>query len=84
MLNFKSKVSRLDKNKSGGVIMMFVRKDIPVRLFLMDKSSEGLLYLEINLGRAIWLISYFYNSHRKKITSHLHSLSKSLDYDNCP
>ena len=42
---------QLDRDKNGGSIMIFLREDIPVKLFLMDKSNEN-LYFGINPGRA--------------------------------
>ena len=56
----------LDRDKNGGDIMIFIREDIPIKLVLMDKPNENLC-IEINLGRANWLIRYFYNPHRKRL-----------------
>lgn len=56
----------LNRHKNGGRIMIFIRGVIPAKLLLMKSRTRTKL-----------LISYCFNPHRIRITSHLQSLSKS-------
>ena len=56
----------LNRHKNGGRIMIFIRGIIPAKLLLMKSRTRTKL-----------LISYCFNPHRIRITSHLQSLSKS-------
>ena len=50
-----SKPFRLDRNKNGGGIMLYVREDIPARLISVEKSPIEAMFIEINLRNRKWL-----------------------------
>ena len=46
---------RLDRNATGGSIMLYIREDIPSKLLNTDLSTEG-LFVEIILRKKKWLL----------------------------
>ena len=49
---------RLDRNRNGGGVMIYIRDDIPSRLLLkhvFPSDIEG-LYIELNFMKCKWLI----------------------------
>ena len=42
-----SKPFRLDRNKNGGGIMLYVREDIPARLISVEKSPIEAIFIEL-------------------------------------
>ena len=71
---------RVDKDQKGGGIMYYFREDLPEKLLSIDKTNES-CFIELNLNRPKWLISYSYNPNKSNIYSHLESLSRNLDLD---
>ena len=73
---------RLDRDSTGGGIMLYVRADIPSNLLAFkDKPIEGLL-IELNqqiLINTKILINCSYNPHKSEIKKHLTALGNSLD-----
>ena len=80
---------RLDRNKDGGGLMLYVRDDIPAKQLKhpsLDKNFEN-MFVELNLRNKKWLVSCTYNPHVRHIQNHLQYVSKNLDsfssnYDN--
>ena len=78
---------RLDRNRNGGVIMLFIRNGIPTKVVsTYDKPIES-FYVVLNFRKKKWLLNCSYNPKHSSIESHLDSLSKSRDslsskYDN--
>ena len=70
---------RLDRNRNGGGIMLFIKEDIPSKLIYSDKLEKDFFFIEINLRKSKWLICCSYNSHFSKIGNHLHRISIELD-----
>ena len=59
--------------------MLFVRKDVPSNLLVIEKKTIESFLFEINLRNSKWLINCSYNPHKNKIATHLDRLSKSLN-----
>ena len=53
-------------DQKGGVIMLRVREDLPAKLLPIDRTN-GSCFVELNLKRTRWLISYSYNPNRSNI-----------------
>ena len=68
----------VDRNTNGGGIVLFVREDIPSKLFSPKNSSTEAFLIEINLRKKKSLLSWSYNPHGENIESLLKTLSKSL------
>ena len=82
-----SKPFRLDRNKNGGGIMLYVREDIPAMLISVEKSPIEAMFIEINLRNRKWLFCCSYNPNKATTERHIEALSKSIDlhsslYDN--
>ena len=82
-----SKPFRLDRNKNGGGIMLYVREDIPARLISVEKSPIEAMFIEINLRNRKWLSCCSYNPNKATNERHIEALSKSINlhsslYDN--
>ena len=45
---------RLDRNGSGGGILVFIREDIPSKLIPTDFSKREGFFLELNLQKKKW------------------------------
>ena len=69
---------RLDRNQSGGGIMVFVREKTPSRALSLNKSVES-LFIELNFCKKKWLLCSTYNPNRSNISSHFDLLRRSLD-----
>ena len=71
---------RLNRSIHGGGIILYVRSDIPCRLLKCTFCEEiECLLIEINVSKKKWLIYGSYNPNKSSISSHLSTLSKSLD-----
>ena len=73
---------RLDRNKYGGGLLLYVRVDIPVKLLNdieFDNSFE-IMFVEINLRFKKWFLSCSYNPNVSLIENHLKCISRGLDY----
>ena len=78
---------RLDWNRNGEGIMLFIRNDIPAKVVSTDDRSIESFYAELNFRKKKWLLNCSYNPKHNSIESHLDSLSNSIDslsskYDN--
>ena len=69
---------RLDRNRNGGGIMLFIRNDIPAKVVSTDDRPIESFYVELNFRKKKWLLNS-YNPKHRSIKSHLESLSKSID-----
>ena len=88
-LNGFCKRERLYDSSNGGVILLYVRDDIPSRLLTDYKIKDNLelFFVEVNIRKKKWLLGCSYNPHKSNISNHLHHLNKGLDvylksYDN--
>ena len=55
---------RLHRNCHGGGLMLFVRKDIPSNLLVIEKEPIESFLIEINLRNSKLLINCSYNPHK--------------------
>ena len=62
---------RLDRDENGGGIMVFVRKDIPVKFLSSENKPIEAFFFELNFHKKKWLVCC--------ISSHLKALRRSLD-----
>ena len=70
---------RLDRNKNGGGILLFIREDIPTKVLSFETSPIEGFFIEINLYKKKWLLCSSYNPNSNNIKNHLSALSVSLD-----
>ena len=70
---------RLDRNRNGGGIKLFIRSDIPTKVISTDKNPFEIFYVELNFRKKKWLLSCSYSPNNNNIESHLNCLSRSID-----
>ena len=73
---------RLDKNKNGEGLLLYVREDIPCKIlkeYTPEKPIEN-LFVEINLRSRKWLLSCSYNPKTNLIADHLHCIGRGIDF----
>ena len=70
---------RLDRNRNGGGIMLFIRGDIPAKVISTGKNPFESFYVELNFRKKKWLLNCSYNPNNNSIESHLNCLSRSID-----
>ena len=71
---------RIDRNSSGGGIMLYVREDIPSNLLKVEPLPKEGFYVELKLRSENWLINCSYNPNRNAISNHIGALSDFLDF----
>ena len=59
--------------------MLYVREDISSNLIAVDINPIESFYAEVNLRNNKWLINCSYNPHKSLISSHLDTVSKTLE-----
>ena len=72
---------RLDRDRNGGGILIYVREDIPSRLLTLHDfpyDIEG-LFVEINLRKTKWLLFGTYHPPSQNEKYFFHHLGKALD-----
>ena len=64
---------RIDRNSSGDGIMLFVRKEVPSKLLIQNKSNNSVenIFTEINLRSKKWLLSHSYNPNLTLLNNHI-------------
>ena len=70
---------RLDRNESGGGILVYFREDIPSKLIPTDFSNREEFFLGLNLRKKKWVLRCSYNPHSNFIETHMDSIRKVLD-----
>ena len=75
LINGFSQPYRIDRNSSGGGIMLYVREDIPSNLLKVESLPIEGFYVELKLRSENWLINCSYNPNRNAIGDHLEALS---------
>ena len=70
---------RLDRNRNGGGIMLFIRSDIPAKVISTDKNPFESFYVELNFRKKKCLLNCSYNPNNNNIELHLNCLSRSID-----
>ena len=81
-MNSFSSPHRLDRNCSGGGILLYIREDILSKLLSIKGDLFGGFFVEINLhNKKKWLISRSYNPNSASIACHISVLKvKTLIY----
>ena len=70
---------RLDRdNNVGGIMLFFVREDIPCKLLSVENHPVEGFHVESNLRKTKWLLYWSCNPNRCKIDFHLENLNRSL------
>ena len=72
---------RLDRNRNGGGVMIYIQDDIPSRLLLKHGFTgdiEG-LYIELNFRKCKWLLLGTYHPPSQSDQYYFNNLDKSLD-----
>ena len=57
---------RVDRDQKGGGIMLYFKEDLTAKLLSINRTNEN-CFVELNLKRTKWLISYSYNPSRSNI-----------------
>ena len=77
---------RLDRNRNGGGVMIYIRDAIPRRLLLKHVSPSDIegIYIELNFRKRKWLHLGTYHPRSQSDEYYFNNLDKSLDtYSNC-
>ena len=69
---------RLDRNATGGGILLYIREDIPSKLLNTDLLIEG-FFVEIRLRKKKWLLCSSYNPKKNLIDNHLNCIGGNFD-----
>ena len=72
------KTYRLDRKNNGGGILLYIREDIPSTLLNSDITIEG-FYIEINIRKKKWILTFTYNPNKNLISNHLKVIDKKQD-----
>ena len=80
MIEGFGKPFRLDRNRNGGGIMLFIQSDIPAKVIFTYKNPFESFYVELNFRKRKWLSNCSYNPNNSNIESHLNCLSRSIDW----
>ena len=51
---------RIDRNKNGGGILLFVREDIPARIISVEKTPIENFFVELDLRKKNWIVNFSY------------------------
>ena len=78
MIERFGKPFRLDRNRNGGGITLFIQSDIPAKVISTDKSPFESFYIELNF-RKKRLLNCCGNSNNNNIESHLNCISTIID-----
>ena len=54
----------IDRNLHGGGIFLYVREDTPTKLLSTEPIPSECFFVELNLRKPKWLISWNYNPHK--------------------
>ena len=67
---------RFDRNRNGGVILLYVCKDIPDKLIHCDFPTSESFHVDINLHQKKWLLNYSHKPLKNNICNHLDVITK--------
>ena len=73
---------RLDRNSSGGGIMLFVKEETPSKLLSQYKPNSSVenIFIEINLRSKKWLLSCSCNPNFTLLNNHIRNITGGLDF----
>ena len=69
--------SRLDRNKFGGGLLLYVKEDVSSKILKALNENEA-IYIEINVRNKTWLLGCSYNPQKSLIENHLSKLGRSM------
>ena len=70
---------RIDCNKNGGGILLFVREDIPPRLISIEKAPIESFFIELNLRKKSWIVDFSKNPYQNNMSSHLEVIRQTIN-----
>ena len=72
---------RLDRNRNGGGITIYVRKDIPTKVLTKHNLPEDIegIFLEINFRKSKWLLCRTYHLSSQNDQYFFDNIDKTLD-----
>ena len=72
---------KLDQNRNGGGIMIFIRDDIPSRVLTRHIFPDDIkgLFIELNFRKAKWLLFGTYHPKIQSDSYYFNNLNKALD-----
>ena len=79
MIEGFGKPFRLDRNRDGGGITLFIQSDVTAKVISTDKNPFESFYVELNFRNKKWLLNCSYNPNNNNIEPHLTCLSRSID-----
>ena len=81
LLDGFSKPYRLDRNRNGGGILIYVREDIPSKLLLKHNFPDDIdgIFIEINLRKIKWLLFGTYHPPSQADNYYFDSITRALD-----
>ena len=81
LLDGFSKPYRLDRNRNGGGILIYVREDIPSNLLLKHNFPDDIegIFIEINLRKIKWLLFGTYHPPSQADNYYFDSVTRVLD-----
>ena len=76
-----AKPFRLDRNRHGGGILLYIREDIPCKEFNLHSFPNDIegIFVEINLRKSKWLVLASYHPPKQNNEYYFDSLSDALD-----
>ena len=76
-----SKPYRLDRNRNGGGIIIYVREDIPNRMLTKHNFPDNIegLFIELNFRKSKWLLGGMYHPPSQPDQYFFNTLDKALD-----
>lgn len=69
---------QINGNDRAGSILVYVRKDIWSKLIKTNLPNPEDFFLELNLRKRKWVISYSYNPHNQTVFSHTEIMGKAV------
>ena len=84
MIEGYCKPYRLDRNKYGGGVLMYVREDIPSKILIEYKQPNDIegIFVEINLRKVKWLLFGSYHPPNQDDVYYFNQVSKAQDFCN--
>ena len=79
-----SKPYRLDRNRNGGGILIYIRQDIPskeLKIHTFSDDVEG-IFVELNLRKVKWLLLGTYHPPSQSKEYYINNISRALDIYN--
>ena len=78
---------RLDRNATGGGLLLYIRTDIPSKRLSLDVAGIECIFSEITISKVKWLLIGFYNPDKSLISKNVSILEMNLshylvNYDN--